>query len=679
MKRSVLWAALALAGLLFAVACEQPGGVVPAERDSDATLESLDLSAGSLSPPFDPGVANYAVLVPNRVDTITITGNRKSSKAKLGGDNGVKKDLAVGENEPIRIQVTAEDGKTTETYTVTVTRVNAFTHIIKNAGDLAKIGVEHPLAGDYVLDEDIELENWTPIGTGPENAFSGIFDGKNKTITLKSFADSVFDDRETDHYLGIFGYSKGSEGIFAVIKDVKIRAEFSKEINKKQTYYAGTLIGYADEHTGISGINVEGSFDFSNKNTDDMPKPVYAGGIAGALIASELTASAVSATITVFGPAGNGAYNYVGGLVGIFDRNNVNAQGYIANPGNGPFAGASITHCRSTGNVTGATEGARTNIFAGGIAGGSRYGFKTYYSGKIEDCYATGNVTAKGGGYWSYSGGIAGTITGDGCNDPEAPFVENGTGPTRIVRCYATGVITAESPDGAWPYTGGIVAYNYFGALVSQCWFSGDVVSAGAGTYYDYTGGIAGYNSKQYYGHASRIEDCYATEGATVSGRINGGGIVGQNQVAAIVERCYSRAAIFVNAGADPEGSSSQQGAGGIAGYNAPSPEYMDEPAVIRGCVALNPSLSTNGFAKVFRVVGDGGGPRSILSNNYARADMAIAISGAASTESDAGHDKKDGEDCDPQPGQSLYEELGWDFALVWKMDGGYPVLKWQQ
>jgi hypothetical protein len=360
----------------------------------------------------------------------------------------------------------------------------------------------------------------------------------------------------------------------------------------------------------------------------------------------------------------------VGGLAGIFEQETVIDPNAAFGTG-AVSLGASIINCRNTGNVRGRTSGGGSNVFVGGITGGSGYSFKTYYSGKIEDCSSTGNVSGQCiGGYWVFAGGIAGTIVGDGSANPDAPFTENSTGPTRIVRCYATGTITAE--DAEWPYAGGVVGYNYYGALVSQCWFSGDVISKGEG--YDYMGGIAGYNSKQYYGHSSRIEDCWSS--GTVQGRINAGGVVGQNQVAAITERCYSLSALSARAGPGAMGKTSQQGMGGIAGYNAVSDQKAE--GTVRNCVALNQSIAApNGFDMVYRVIGNGGG---ILGGNLAISGMAITISGSPSSNSDPGPGAKDGGDCAAKPVQSVYEELGWDFNAVWKMGAdGYPVLRWQE
>jgi hypothetical protein len=662
-------ALICLLFLLCFSSCEQPAGVT---LDSDAALKSLDLSSGNLTPPFSPETTAYTVAVGYGVDSVTVTAAPGSAKAVVSSGGG-DRPLDVGPNR-IDITVKAENGQTTKTYTVTVTRLDGSVSVINTAEEFSKIGRDeaYPLAGSYFLDSDLELENWTPIGENGENAFTGKFDGNRKKITVKSFAESVFGE-EGDVFIGLFGYVKGAEISKALIKGLTVRIDLDKTISAKASYYVGAVAGYADEYTELDNIIVEGSINFSNTNTERPKRPVHVGGITGALIASELKNSTVSADITGFGTAGNGAYNYVGGLAGIFDRNAVNTGLNPAVIAGAPFAGASITNCRSTGNVSGSTEGAGTNVFAGGIAGGSRYGFKTYYSGKIEDCYSTGNVTASGGGYWSWAGGIAGTICGDGHDDPDVEGAETpSTGPTRIARCYAAGAITAGGPQGSWPYAGGITGYNYYGSLVSQCWFDGAVRVEGD-QISDYTGGIAGYNSKQYYGHSSRIEDCWSA--GSVEGYLNAGGIVGQNQVAAITERCYSTALVAVRAGQDSKGNMAQQGAGGIAGYNSVTDGRA--AGTVRNCAALNPSIvSGGGFDLLHRVVGNGDGDHI---NNLARADMEVIIGKSPSPSNDKGVNGKDGRDIAAPPPQAGYVELGWDFDSVWKMGGsGYPVLQWQ-
>jgi hypothetical protein len=349
----------------------------------------------------------------------------------------------------------------------------------------------------------------------------------------------------------------------------------------------------------------------------------------------------LNAELEAQGAAANGAYSFAGGAVGMFD------------------GGASISGCNNTGDVTGKTSGPGTNVFSGGIAGGSFYSMSTTARGTIANCSSTGNVSAEGGGFWSWAGGIAGVIAGSG---------------TSIKQCFATGSVIAEGPSGSWPYAGGIAGYNYFGARISQCYFDGAVEARGEGVYFDYTGGIAGYNSKEY-GHGSVIEDCYSA--GTVKGRVNSGGIVGQNQVCATVRRCYSTAAITLSAEAGSGGSQSRQGGGGIAGYNAP--DDGKGTGTVHGCAALNPSIESGGFTGVHRVAGISGGT-AVLANNYAWEGMAVSIAGTPQ-EAVPNPGGEDGEGCAEKPNQAWYEdELGWDFVSTWEMGGGgYPVLQWQQ
>ena len=110
---------------------------------TDATLSALALSDASddssiaLSPAFASSITSYTASVANRVDEITIaptTTNNGASVAYLDGSdtaisdadttkNGQQVSLAVGANT-IKVQVTAADGTTPQTYTVTVTRTS---------------------------------------------------------------------------------------------------------------------------------------------------------------------------------------------------------------------------------------------------------------------------------------------------------------------------------------------------------------------------------------------------------------------------------------------------------------------------------------------------------------------------------------------------------------------------
>lgn len=91
----------------------------PAAYSSEASLTSLKVSPGGISPAFSPDVTSYTASVGADVSKIAVSAERKDPKAKLvvSGDSN----LQPGENKVV-CKVTAEDGKTVKSYTITVTR-----------------------------------------------------------------------------------------------------------------------------------------------------------------------------------------------------------------------------------------------------------------------------------------------------------------------------------------------------------------------------------------------------------------------------------------------------------------------------------------------------------------------------------------------------------------------------
>lgn len=91
---------------------------------SDATLCSLTLSAGTLSPSFASEAYSYAATVSNSTASLTVTPTTSYSGASVtvnGKAASTAVALSVGDNT-ITVQVTASGGATTKTYTITVTR-----------------------------------------------------------------------------------------------------------------------------------------------------------------------------------------------------------------------------------------------------------------------------------------------------------------------------------------------------------------------------------------------------------------------------------------------------------------------------------------------------------------------------------------------------------------------------
>jgi len=86
---------------------------------SDANLSSLIPSEGVLTPAFDSAVTSYSISLANNITSIFFTATPNNPVASVVGDGFHS--LSVGLN-PITITVTAENGITTRTYTVNVTR-----------------------------------------------------------------------------------------------------------------------------------------------------------------------------------------------------------------------------------------------------------------------------------------------------------------------------------------------------------------------------------------------------------------------------------------------------------------------------------------------------------------------------------------------------------------------------
>ena len=192
---------------------------------------------------------------------------------------------------------------------------------------------------NITLDTDIDLtgKNWTPIGTSFSNKYTGTFDGGGHTI--KGLTVTTY-----DQFVGLFG-SIGNAGTVknVMMEDVQITSN-------RSSGFAGGVAGYSDgtiENCSVSG-SVSGT--------------VYVGGVVGAQWEGSITGCSSSATVK--------GMVHVGGVVGQTD------------------AGATLTACYATGNVTIEINPAK-NIACGSLVGMNA-------GSSLLACYATGNVTSTG-------------------------------------------------------------------------------------------------------------------------------------------------------------------------------------------------------------------------------------------------------------------------------------------
>ncbi|OCX53028.1 hypothetical protein BEL04_01550 [Mucilaginibacter sp. PPCGB 2223] len=112
-------------------------GVLTVAPGNNANLAFLTISSGTLSPTFAAATKAYVDTVANSVDRISViptlsdlAANLQVNSTQVGsGNNSVFIPLKEGDNTTITILVTAQDGVTKNTYTVTVYRASAVSNI----------------------------------------------------------------------------------------------------------------------------------------------------------------------------------------------------------------------------------------------------------------------------------------------------------------------------------------------------------------------------------------------------------------------------------------------------------------------------------------------------------------------------------------------------------------------
>ena len=248
---------------------------------------------------------------------------------------------------------------------------------LKNIAELVNSGAT---GINITLDTDLDLTDmeWTPIGAGDNNKYTGTFDGNGKTITGLTVTGS-------NDYAGLFGYI-GSGGTVknVVLEDVQITSDNSSG-------YAGGVAGYCYRGT-LENCSVSGSVSGSGSSSD-------VGGVVGYQLVGSITGCSSSATVK--------GMNRAGGVVGVTNN------------------GATLTACYATGDVTVENDGT-SYACAGGIVG-MNGGNST-----LTACYAAGNVSGKGSGTIHVGGAVGenyGTLTA--CYWSGLPDNDNG-GATKV-------------------------------------------------------------------------------------------------------------------------------------------------------------------------------------------------------------------------------------------------------
>lgn len=106
---------------------------------NDATLQSLQISPGTLEPSFSPDVEQYMATVGLDVDLVRVSAIANNDNAVVAVEGG--EGLNEGENT-VTCKVTAQDGTSTRNYVITVTKTDIGTEEGTEEGETESTGAE---------------------------------------------------------------------------------------------------------------------------------------------------------------------------------------------------------------------------------------------------------------------------------------------------------------------------------------------------------------------------------------------------------------------------------------------------------------------------------------------------------------------------------------------------------
>ncbi|MFT7640408.1 MAG: Tol biopolymer transport system component [Pirellulaceae bacterium] len=184
---------------------------------SNPLLAALSTSAGPLIPSFNPGVFAYNVAVPDSIDSTTIMAATAQPSASIqtfingaafeaidSGATSSQMTLAPGANL-IRVNVTAQDGASLQSYTIIVTRVIDTVDWISQSGNAASTKPSISADGRYVAFASSATNLVGEDTNGNEHIF--VYDRIDGTMKLLSESDGgqLGDRNSTDPVISADG------------------------------------------------------------------------------------------------------------------------------------------------------------------------------------------------------------------------------------------------------------------------------------------------------------------------------------------------------------------------------------------------------------------------------------------------------------------------------------------
>ena len=232
------------------------------KKSSNASLGSLVISAGTLSPEFSAATKDYTATVDYSCSSLAVTANPADSKASVTSVTG-NDSLEVGENT-VSVVVTAEDGSTS-TYNIVVTR-------------RAEDDPENADKQDNWKKFDINGTEWTMVNDIPEDVVPEGFE----------HSKTVIDGLEYNTLHGTFGditlvylQSESGNGLFVYDAAQNTAYEFVR-INSESHFIVVLLPkvddvpeGYNEISLSIEGKGVATAYQTKAEKSDDQTKDFY--------------------------------------------------------------------------------------------------------------------------------------------------------------------------------------------------------------------------------------------------------------------------------------------------------------------------------------------------------------------------------------------------------------------
>lgn len=232
------------------------------KKSSNASLGSLVISAGTLSPEFSAATKDYTATVDYSCSSLAVTANPADSKASVTSVTG-NDSLEVGENT-VSVVVTAEDGSTS-TYNIVVTR-------------RAEDDPENADKQDNWKKFDINGTEWTMVNDIPEDVVpegfehsKTVIDGLEYNTLHGTFGDITLVYLQSESGNGLFVYDAAQNAVYEFVR-INSESHFIVVLLPKVD---DVPEGYNEISLSIEGKGVATAYQTKAEKTDDKTKDFY--------------------------------------------------------------------------------------------------------------------------------------------------------------------------------------------------------------------------------------------------------------------------------------------------------------------------------------------------------------------------------------------------------------------